>query len=222
MIAAWIVHTQQPKLLIIRLTCSYSVLAKRSGKSRVLEVIEQLARNPRLTEGASAAALVRTIDDSNPPTILLDEVDTIYSKKGDSEAENTRRFLNAGFRRGAKFLRCVGQGTDIHVKDFPAFCPKVLAGIDRCLPDTVLDRSLPIELVRQSREEKAERFRRREVEALVVPIRAELEALMQARDLIETLRNARPALPEELNDRAQDISEPLLKYLLTMRAVSGR
>ena len=111
---------------------------------------------------------MRSVDESNPPTMLLDEVDTIYSNKGgDAEAENTRRFLNAGYKRGAKFLKCVGQGADINVKELPAFCPKALAGIDRCLPDTVLDRSLPIELVRQTREEKAEQFRDREVRAIV-------------------------------------------------------
>jgi hypothetical protein len=46
----------------------------------------------------------------------LDEVDAIYGKKNDAEAENTHQFLNAGFRRGATFLRCVGQGAAIEVK----------------------------------------------------------------------------------------------------------
>jgi hypothetical protein len=69
---------------------------------------------------------------------------------------------------------------------------------------------LPIELVRQSREEKAERFREREARAAAAPLRVELEALSQQQGLCETLREARPILPEELNDRAQDICEPLL------------
>jgi Protein of unknown function (DUF3631) len=213
-IAAWIVHTwvfeafdYTPYLFVFS-------AAKRSGKSRVLEVIEQLAKNPRLTPGASSAALMRSVDESNPPTMLLDEVDTIYGSKGaqqpGTEAENTRRFLNAGYRRGAKFLRCVGQGADINVKELPAFCPKALAGIDRCLPDTVLDRSLPIELVRQSRAEKAERFREREVRAIIAPVRAELEAWAQQQGVKDTLRDARPVLPEELNDRIMDITEPLI------------
>jgi Protein of unknown function (DUF3631) len=209
-IAAWIAHTWLFDAFDYTAYLFVFSAAKRSGKSRVLEVIEQLAKNPRLTPGASAAALMRSNDESSPPTMLLDEVDTIYSNKGDSEAENTRRFLNAGYRRGSKFLRCVGQGADIHVKEFPAFCPKAFAGIDRCLPDTVLDRSLPIELERQSREEKAERFREREVRAVVARIRAELEAWGQQPGVIDMLRDARPVLPEELNDRQQDITEPLL------------
>jgi hypothetical protein len=74
----------------------------------------------------------------------------------------------------------------------------------------VLDRSLPVELVRQSREERAARFREREAKAEVKILRAELEAWVQQLDLVDTLRDARPALPEELTDRQQDYCEPLL------------
>jgi Protein of unknown function (DUF3631) len=74
----------------------------------------------------------------------------------------------------------------------------------------VVDRSLPVELVRQSREERAERFRERDAKAEVATIRAELEAWVQQLGLIDTLRDARPDLPEELSDRQQDYCEPLL------------
>jgi hypothetical protein len=209
-ISLWAVHTWTLKAFDYTPYLNVFAASKRSGKSRVLEVLGLLCRNPRLTSGGSSAALIRSVNEENPPTILLDEVDAIYSKKNDTEAENTRQFLNAGYRRGASFLRCVGQSAAIEVKEFPAFCPKAFAGIGRCLPDTVLDRSLPIELMRQSREEKAERFREREARAAVAPLRAELEVLSQQPGICETLREARPILPEELNDRAQDICEPLL------------
>jgi hypothetical protein len=54
-------------------------------------------------------------------------------------------------------------------------------------------------------EEKVERFRKREAEALVAAIRAELEAWSQQPGLIDMVRDARPGLPEELTDRQQDI-----------------
>jgi hypothetical protein len=183
---------------------------KRSGKSRLLEVLNLLVRRPRFTPGGSSAALLRSIDENDPPTILLDEIDAVYSKKNDSEAESLRQFLNAGFKRGSMFLRCVGQGSDQKPKEFPAFCPKVLAGIGKCLPDTVRDRSLPIELKRQAREERAERFREREAKGVIEPTRAALEALAERPGLLDALRQARPALPDELNDRQQDITEPLV------------
>jgi hypothetical protein len=208
--ALWAVHTWAFNAFDYTAYLSVFAAEKRSGKSRLLEVLGLLVRNARLTSGSSSAALIRSVDEDNPTTILLDEVDAVYSKKNDAEAESTRQFLNAGFRRGAKFLRCVGQGAAIEVKEFPAFCPKALSGIGRCLPDTVLDRSLPIELVRQSREERAERFREREAQAKVAMVHAELEAWVQQPGVIDTLRDARPALPEELTDRQQDYCEPLL------------
>jgi hypothetical protein len=64
--------------------------------------------------------------------------------------------------------------------------------------------------VRQSREDRAERFREREAEAKVATIHAELEAWVQLPGVIDTLRDARPGLPEELTDRQQDYCEPLL------------
>jgi VirE-like protein/uncharacterized protein DUF3631 len=208
--ALWAIHTWAFNAFDYTPYLSVFAVEKRSGKSRLLEVLSLLVRNARLTSGSSSAALIRSVDVDNPPTILLDEVDAVYSKKNDAEAENTRQFLNAGFRRGAKFLRCVGQGTAIEVKEFPAFCPKALSGIGRCLPDTVLDRSLPVELVRQSRENRAERFREREAQAKVATIRAELEAWAQQPGVTDTLRDARPGLPEQLTDRQQDYCEPLL------------
>jgi hypothetical protein len=208
--ALWAIHTWAFNAFDYTPYLSVFAAEKRSGKSRLLEVLSLLVCNARLTSGSSSAALIRSVGEDNPPTILLDEVDAVYSKKNDAEAENTRQFLNAGFRRGAKFLRCVGQGGAMEVKEFPAFCPKALSGIGRCLPDTVLDRSLAVELVRQSREDRAERFREREAEAKVATLRAELEAWVQLPGVIDVLRDARPALPEELTDRQQDYCEPLL------------
>jgi Protein of unknown function (DUF3631) len=75
------------------------------------------------------------------------------------------------------------------------------------LPDTIADRSIPIRLKRKARSEHAERFRRRDVEA-------EAEALYMyarttAEHAVQMLAAARPALPDALDDRAQDAWEPL-------------
>src|SRR5262249_43781016 len=120
------------------------------------------------------------------------------------------RFFNVGFERGAKIPRCVGEGTKQDIQEFDPFCAKAISGIGKVLPDTVTDRCLPIELQRQSREEKSERFRKRDADAVAAVIRIELEAFSQQAGTMETLRNARPSLPEDLSDRQQDICEPLL------------
>ena len=126
------------------------------------------------------------------------------------DTKDIQGFLNAGFERGATFCRCVGQNANLDIQEFEPFCPKALSGIGEVLPDTTADRCIPIELVRQSRQEKTERFRKREAEAVVATIRAELEAWAQQPEVIDVLREARPDLPDELTDRQQDICEPLL------------
>ena len=211
-IALWVAHTWAFRAFDYTPYLFITAASKRSGKSRVLEVAELLVKNGKKTESGSSAALVRSIEQENPPTFLLDEVDKLYTgrKGGDGEADNTCRFLNAGYRRGAKFLRCVGQGASIEPKELPAFCPKALAGIGRCLPDTVADRSITIELARQTRDRRAERLRDREARAALAPLKNELQAWAEKPGVKEALEAARPVIPGELHDRAQDICEPLL------------
>src|SRR6202035_4902065 len=55
---------------------------KRSGKTRLVEVLERLARRPFFVSGISAAALLRVIE-KHHPAMLLDELDTLM--KGDVE-----------------------------------------------------------------------------------------------------------------------------------------
>ena len=177
---------------------------KRSGKTRLLEVLELLVARPWFTGRVTAAVLARKVD-AERPTLLLDESDAAF--KGEKEyAEALRGLLNTGHRRGGKSTVCVGQGAELSYKDFSTYCPKAIAGIGK-LPDTVADRSLPIRLERRAPDEQAERFRRRDVELEAIGLRAALERLP---DLVPALEEARPDLPGALDDRAQDAAEPLL------------
>jgi hypothetical protein len=97
-------------------------------------------------------------------------------------------------------------GTKRELASFSVFCPKALAGIGE-LPDTIADRSIPIRLKRKAKSESAERFRRRDAEA-----EAELlymNASAWAEHAVPPLAEARPDLPDQLDDRAQDAWEPL-------------
>jgi hypothetical protein len=53
---------------------------KRCGKTRLLEVCSGLVRQPLRTTNISTAALVRAIDEDDPPCLILDEADTIFTK----------------------------------------------------------------------------------------------------------------------------------------------
>ena len=92
--------------------------------------------------------------------------------------------------------------------DYDVFSPKIFAGIGNRLPDTVQDRSIPIEMRRRAPNEQCERFSFRKSPAFLTPIHDELD--VWASGAIPVLMDAEPDLPEELSDRSADVWEPLL------------
>ena len=130
---------------------------KRCGKSRLLDVLAQLVRRPLLTSDISAAALVRSIDPDDPPTLMLDEADATFGAlKGDEKAEHLRGILNAGFGRDRPYRRW--DVTTRGLEDCPTFAMAVLAGIGS-LPDTIEDRAVVIEMRRKSPSERVAKYR---------------------------------------------------------------
>ena len=131
---------------------------KRCGKSRLLDVLAQLVHKPLTTSDISAAALVRSIPDDEPPTILLDEADAIFGKalKGDEKAEHLRGILNAGFGRDRPYKRW--DITTRSVEDCPTFAMAVVAGIGS-MPDTIEDRAVIITLRRKAPGEQVAKYR---------------------------------------------------------------
>ena len=179
---------------------------KSSGKTRLLEIMGLMVREPWHTAGASEAALFRKIE-TVEPTLLLDEIDAIFGSATE-RTEPLRACLNAGNRRGASVARCIGKGTKMEVRDFSVFCPKVLAGIDTGrLPETISDRAVILHMKRRREDEDVERLRYRFAVDEAAPLRADLEAW--AIGAIEELRDAVPDLPVELGDRQADAWEPL-------------
>jgi hypothetical protein len=204
-VALWVMHTWAFDAADTTPYLHISSAEKQSGKTQLLEVLSTLVAKPWLTGRASAAVLPRKIE-AQCPTLLLDESDTAFS--GPKEySETLRGILNTGYRHSGSCSVCVGQGAKIGYKDFKTFCPKAIAGIGE-LPDTVLDRSIPVRMKRRARNEPIERFRLREVKDETLRLRNEMEKW--ANDSVSVLRQARPSLPEELNDRQQDVAEPLL------------
>jgi 5S rRNA maturation endonuclease (ribonuclease M5) len=205
-LALWALHTH---VIAAADTTPYIAITsaeKRSGKSRLLEILAQLVPRPLEAANISDAALFRALgaEDELPATVLFDEVDAVFKAK---EKEELRGLLNAGYRRGAKAYRCVGEGAKQTVTPFPVFGPKALAGIGE-LPDTIADRSIPIRLRRRSRDEPVARGRYKLIAVDCEPLRVEAERWAVAH--VGLLREAEPDLPEELNDREQDGGEPLI------------
>jgi Protein of unknown function (DUF3631) len=207
-IALWIVHTWILDAFDCTPYLDIQSPEKRCGKTKLLDCLELLVAKPWRAVSPSEAVLYRKIE-RDQPALLLDEVDTIFSGNKNEYKEPLRALLNAGFERKAKVPRCVGQGSNYQVQEFAVFCAKAFAGIGR-LPETISDRCIPIRLIRRSREEKIERFRKRDVEIATASIRESLTSWTQQNRQAEKLRAARPEIPAELDDRQADICEPLL------------
>ena len=180
---------------------------KRAGKSRFEEVLELLVRAPWRIAAASESALFRKID-LERPTLLLDEVDALFGRSAEAN-EPIRAVLNAGNRPGAAVARVVGEGSGMTVADFSVFCPKVLAGIHTSRwPDTVIDRSIRVQMRRRKPTERVERFRYRTARAQTEGLRERLARWAQEHS--EALLEAEPRTPPELDDRAAEAWECLL------------
>src|SRR5690606_1538669 len=93
------------------------------------------------------------------PTVLFDEVDTIWGSKAPGN-EELRALLNSGYRRGASAGRCAARGNEIVAEDFPTYSAVALAGIGS-LPDTILTRSVIVRMRRRSPDEVIEPYRQR-------------------------------------------------------------
>jgi hypothetical protein len=139
-----------------------------SGKTRALEVTELLVPNPVAAVNVSPAYLFRKVADENgAPTLLFDEIDTVFGPRA-KENEEIRGLLNAGHRKGAVAGRCVVRGKEVFTEELAAYCAVAMAGLGY-LPDTILTRSVVVNMRRRAPNETVEPYRRRLEVAAVRP-----------------------------------------------------
>jgi hypothetical protein len=145
-------------------------------------------------------------DEAGLPTILYDEIDTVFGPKA-KDNEEIRGLLNAGHRRGAVAGRCVVKGKIVETEEIPAFCAVALAGLGG-LPDTLLSRSVIVRMKRRAPNERIQPFRRRIHQAEGHALRDALAAWGNVAAL--SLASSWPTLPDSVVDRNADIWEPLI------------
>jgi len=201
----WIAHTHMMPAWDSTPRLAFLSPEPSSGKTRGLEASNLLV--PRAIEAinVSAAYLFRKVDDAaGLPTILFDEIDTIFGPKA-KEHEDIRGLINAGHRKGAISGRCVGPNQT--PTDFPAYCAVALAGLGD-LPDTILTRSVVIAMRRRSSKEKIQPFRQREAEKSGLALQNRLKTW--ARSVMPTVGKPWPVMPAGIEDRDADVWEALL------------
>ena len=178
-----------------------------SGKTRALEATELLVPRPVEAVNATPAYLFRKVSGpEGPPTLLYDEIDTLFGPRA-KDNEEIRAVLNAGHRRGAVAGRCVVRGRVIETEELPAYCAVALAGLGN-LPDTVLSRSVVVRMRRRAPDEQIEPFRRRSEGGTGADLWGRLARWAEASR--DRLAAARPAMPGGIEDRNADVWEALL------------
>jgi hypothetical protein len=166
-----------------------------------------LVPNPVEAINVSVAYLFRKVgSEDGPPTILFDEIDTVFGPKA-KENEETRALLNAGHRRGAVAGRCVVKGKIVETEEIPAYCAVALAGLG-WLPDTLLSRSVIIRMRRRLPGEHVEPYRHRVHAHEGHQLRDALATW--AANVVSDLAKSYPAMPEGVEDRDADVWESLL------------
>jgi hypothetical protein len=202
-IALWVAHTWCLPAASYTPYIHLGSALPREGKSRLLEVMSHVVARPLPAHDPTQAALADACAFAEfmgvePPTILWDEIDSAYKRWA-----GMREFVNTGFARGGYVIRAGGVRK-------PTFSPKMMAGLSR-LPDTVMDRSFSFHMLRSRPEDRPVRLTPRERNVLT-PVAAYLriELAAFAEEHMDSLATAEPDLPAELDDRAQDIAEPLL------------
>lgn len=176
---------------------------RQSGKTKALEVLSMLLKNPMMAASLTDAVMFRAIEYFDP-TLIIDEVDTIFNG---AKNESMRAVLNSGYLRSGHVWRVVKGEPE----RFRTFGPKLLAGINNgALPDTIRDRAIQIRMRRKPKEVSIEPFYMRDVK-----ISPERESILNRLEVWserhgERLSNSRPDPIEDISDRQWEITEPLV------------
>lgn len=118
---------------------------KRSGKTRLSELIGFSCSKPRQFAAMTGPTLFRSME-SEQPTLICDEAEQLSSET----AGVMRSVLNVGYRKGQTIPRSSGDG----IKEYKTYCPKLFVLIGDPY-DTLRDRSI---IITMQRAEPSRRF----------------------------------------------------------------
>jgi len=203
----WIVHTHLMDAFESTPRIAFLSPEPGSGKTRALEITATLVPRPVEAINITPAYMFRKVSDPEGlPTILYDEIDTLFGPKAKNN-EEIRGMLNAGHRRGAMAGRCVVRGNIIETEELPAFCAVALAGIGN-LPDTIMTRSIIIRMRRRAPTEHIQPYRHRIHAGQGNKLRDRLA--LWADQVCNSMKDTWPEMPNGIEDRNADVWEPLL------------
>jgi putative DNA primase/helicase len=200
-IALWILHAWTHDSCEISPILCLTSPTKRCGKTSVMIVVYYLTPKSELAANVSTASIFRYVE-AEHPTLLIDEGDSFLSAN-----DEMRGIMNSGHTKaGPTVIRVIEIDGEHVTKRFSTWAPKALALI-KLPPDTLVDRSIVLRLMRKPRGVKVERLRKRDGEDFK---RLRSQAARWAADQGLKLIDADPSVPDALHDRAADNWRPLL------------
>jgi len=162
LISLWVAHTYFTD--VINTTPRLAIISPEygCGKSRVLEVLQELSFKGEKLDYFTRSYLMRTVDQvrsefGKSPTLLVDELDAVWGRKGD-EGESIRAFTNSGYRDSGFYGITEGEGKNRKATKFRTFAPMALAGKGEIIPESVTSRGITIRLQRRKEDQRIENF----------------------------------------------------------------
>ena len=208
LVTLWAAHTHvrddKGKKLLFRATPRLWMLANEpdSGKSRVLELLNLVCPEAYgLSLETTPAGLVKAI--KNGETFLIDEGDILFNTGKRHSA--VRAIMNGGYTSNGTYMTAKGRE--------PVFGPIAMSGLDVLEKDTgdslvaLLSRGFKIRMRKSPKSDRPAKITRRtEVEG------AQLKVWLGAwaAQIRDGVPDAEPVMPDELANRAEQISEPLV------------
>jgi hypothetical protein len=98
-----------------------------------------------------------TANNGMPPTLLIDEIDSVFRSKNDECSEALRAFANTGYRIGGIYGITEGDRKKTPT-EFKTFAPMALAGKGEVVPESVMTRAIVIRLQKRMGAEEIEDF----------------------------------------------------------------
>lgn len=176
-----------------------------SGKSRILELLQQVVFRPLLTSSTSEAAIFRSLH-AFGHTALLDEAERLR----DPEMQGLLANLLAGYKRGGCASRCEQTGDgQITLRHFSVFGCKAFAAINE-VPPTLASRCIAVPMFRSPKGSIKPRLRVEQDSELWQQLRDALHILAMEHGSEWLALPTRQDVVPEMSGRNFEIWQPLL------------
>jgi hypothetical protein len=179
------------------------------GKSTMLRLLKAVCRRSRATTALTEAVLFRLID-TEQPTLLIDEAETIEGRS--DRAEALKAIAHEGYKLGGLVPRC--EGDEHAIRWFDVYCPKAFAAIGG-LTGALLERCHVLHMEKAPKGNSRKSTRARALERDAKPLRAMLEAYaVQTTEKLKRLYEAEPDAGywPAITDREAELWSPLLYH----------